>query len=249
MLSLAPIVALALAPVAAGPDDAPSTAEAAAAAEPTSPEAPAPAVAPAVAPKPAPAVEAPKRRTVKVHPGRGMTIAGAVITGLGLAGRLGVDVFLGTVADLQPREPYGTWSVGPFFMATTFTNVPTLVGVGLLGGGAYREGHRDGGLRGTLPDRRKKQIGWGLLGGGLGLWALSRALFYPWVRVCESNACAYGWLETTYYASAGLAIVGLRGVAYQAGLGRAKRERDADYIHITPVLSPTLQGLALSGRF
>lgn len=198
---------------------------------------------------PAAATEGPARKTVKVRPHRGMTLAGAVITGLGLAGRLGIDVFLGTRAGLRASEPYGTWSVGPFFMATTFSNVPTIVGLGLLGGGAYREGHEAGALRGLLPDRRKRQLGLGLLGGGLGLWALSRAIFYPWVSACRTNGCAYGLLESTYYTSAGLVIAGLRLTLRQAGITRAKHERDADYIHITPVFSPTFRGLALTRRF
>jgi hypothetical protein len=188
-----------------------------------------------------------------------MTIAGAALTGLGLAGRLGIDVFLGTVADLDAREPYGRWNIGPFFMATVFSNAPTIAGIGLLGGGLYREARAHGRRFQHPPSRRNKRIGWGLLGGGLGLWALSRATFLPWTKACRSNGCAYGYLESSYFLSAGMVIAGTALVARQRGFERAEAYEDANYIEIagrrrrapnvTPVVSPTFQGLSVSGRF
>lgn len=253
-LTLALVLAAHLAPEGATHPSEPATAPASepsadlAEAESAPPAADEPAPLPAAAP-PAEPAPAPARKPAgpKRPAGRGLTIAGGVLTGLGVAGRLGIDVFLATVADLRPSEPYGTWSVGAFFMATSFSNVPTLTGIGLLGAGAYRRGHWDG-QRGRTPSRARARLGWGLLGGGLGLWGLSRALFFPWVNVCQTNGCAYGYLETTYYASAGLAIAGLTMVTREAGLRRADDEREAGYIRITPLFGPS-QGLALSGRF
>ena len=208
----------------------------------------APAAAAPAEPAAAPVTTPPRTPAGRQRPaGRGLTIAGGVLTGLGIAGRLGIDVFLATVAELRPSEAYGTWSVGAFFMATTFSNVPTLTGLGLLGAGAYRRGHWDG-QRGRAPSPARVRLGWGLLGGGLGLWGLSRALFFPWVNACQTNGCAYGYLETTYYASAGLALAGLTMVTREAGLRRAAHEREAGYIHIAPLFGPS-QGIALSGRF
>lgn len=200
-----------------------------------------------------------KRRRQEARRGRAMTIAGATLTGLGLAGRLAIDVFLGTVADLDAREPYGRWNIGPFFMATVFSNAPTIAGIGLLGGGLYREARAHGRRFRHPPSRRNKRIGWGLLGGGLGLWALSRATFLPWTKACRSNGCAYGYLESSYFLSAGMVITGAAIVARQRGFERAEAYEDANYIEIagrrrrapslTPVVSPTFQGLSVSGRF
>ncbi|MEZ4383231.1 MAG: hypothetical protein R3A79_18025 [Nannocystaceae bacterium] len=245
------------------PAPAPAPAEAAPTEDPRQEE------AAASAPTEAPATSAPaddppdprvlRRRRQEARRGRAMTIAGATLTGLGLVGRLGIDVFLGTVADLDANEPYGRWSVGPFFMATTFSNVPTIAGIGLLGGGLYREARAHGRRFQHPPSARSKRVGWGLLGGGLGLWALSRALFLPWTKACQSNGCAYGYLESSYFLSAGMVITGVAIVARQAGFERAEAYEDANYIEIagrrrrapsvTPVVSPTFQGLSLSGRF
>ncbi|HFE47329.1 MAG TPA: hypothetical protein ENJ18_17890 [Nannocystis exedens] len=199
-----------------------------------------------------------QRRHADARRGRILTIAGATLTGIGLAGRIGLDVFLATVADLSPREPYGRWSVGSFFMATTFTNVPTLVGLGLLGGGSYHSARAHGRRFAHRSSRRNKRWAWGLIGGGVGLWGLSRALFLPWTRLCQSNACAYGYLEPTYFVSAGLVISGVVIAARESGFERAEAEEKADYIKLesrrqgptlTPVIAPGFQGLRLTGRF
>ena len=246
--------------VAAGPEEDPGADRSARAPSegPTSPELADPSTEPTSDPieRPSPALI--QRRKADARRGRALTIAGATLTGLGLAGRIGIDVFLATVADLAPREPFGRWSIGPIFMATTFSNVPTLVGVGLLGGGSYHEARAHGRRFDHPASRRTKRTAWGLLGGGLGLWGLSRALFIPWTRACESNACAYGYLESTYFISAGLVISGVVLVAREAGFSRAQAEGKADYIKLqarrraptlTPVVAPGFQGLSLSGRF
>lgn len=198
--------------------------------------------APAPSPAPSPATRQP---VASPRAGRGLTIAGAVLSGIGLAGRVGIDVFLATAAGLHPRDPYGRWSVGPFFMATAFFNAPTLAGVGLLAGGAHRKGRAEGAL-GLAPDRRRRRLGIGLLGGGLGLWGLTRALFLPWTRGCESNACAYAYLESSYFISAGAVIAGSMLVARETG---RRRGLDDHQIAVTPLIGPGAQGLALSGRF
>lgn len=205
-----------------------------------------------------PSAELVKHRQADARRGRILTIAGAALTGLGLAGRIGLDVFLVTVADLAPREPYGRWSVGSFVMATTFQNVPTLVGIGLLGGGSYHRARAHGRRFNHPSSRRNKRRAWGLIGGGVGLWGLSRALFLPWTRACQSNACAYGYLEPSYFVSAGLVISGVVLATRESGFERAEAEEKADYIKLhsqrqaptlTPVVGPGFQGLSLSGRF
>ena len=205
-----------------------------------------------------PSAELVKRRQAEARRGRILTIAGATLTGIGLAGRIGLDVFLATVADLAPREPYGRWSVGSFVMATTFQNVPTLVGIGLLGGGSYYRARAHGRRFDHPSSRRNKRRAWGLIGGGVGLWGLSRALFLPWTRACRSNACAYGYLEPTYFVSAGLVITGVVLATRESGFERAEAEEKADYIKLhsqrqapilSPVVGPGFQGLSLSGRF
>ena len=205
-----------------------------------------------------PSAELVKRRQAEARRGRILTIAGATLTGIGLAGRIGLDVFLATVADLAPREPYGRWSVGSFVMATTFQNVPTLVGIGLLGGGSYYRARAHGRRFNHPSSRRSKRRAWGLIGGGVGLWGLSRALFLPWTRACRSNACAYGYLEPTYFVSAGLVITGVVLATRESGFERAEAEEKADYIKLhsqrqaptlSPVVGPGFQGLSLSGRF
>jgi hypothetical protein len=87
-------------------------------------------------------------------------------------------------------------------------------------------------------------VGIGLLGGGLGLWALSRALFLPIAEACPSSRCAYTTLETTFWISAGSIFAGAAHLAYATGYSRA-----AARVSVAPSLGPGFAGLGLAGRF
>jgi hypothetical protein len=82
------------------------------------------------------------------------------------------------------------------------------------------------------------------LGGGLSLWAITRAVALPVLRACETNGCAYGYLESTYWLSLGAAVSGVALVGLAAGERRVTR-----HLSVVPTLAPTGPGLALGGRF
>lgn len=175
--------------------------------------------------------------------GRGMLIAGGVLTGVGVLGRIGLEVFWSTAAQLHPRAPFGMWSVPNVAFLTNWNSAMFLgPGLGLLAGGAYRRGRYEAGLGRPRDARRMRLVGAALLGGGLGLWALTRALMLPIARACPSNACFYTTLETTFWISAGATFAGVGHLAYAQGYLRGR-------IQAAPALGPGFTGLAVRGSF
>jgi hypothetical protein len=207
---------------------------------------PQPAEAPATTAAPAPEVRmpvaAPPARAART--GRGMLIAGGVLTGLGVLGRIGLEVFWSTAAKIVPDDPFPRWSVPNLVFLTNWNNIMFFgPGLGLLTAGAYRRGGHEA-RSGRLRDARKmRAVGIGLLAGGLGLWALSRALFLPISDNC-SNRCAYTTLETTFWIGAGATFAGAAHLAYATGYQRGKPT-----VRVAPGLGPGYAGLALAGRF
>lgn len=197
--------------------------------------------------EPVPGLPGPERQAA-ARTGRGMLAAGGVMLGLGVVGRFALEGFWAGPAALRPDEPFGQWSVPVIMVATSFPNLLVIPGLVTTGFGARRHGawRVATGRRSIDPGRtrRERRIGWGLLGGGLSLWALTRAIGLPVLRHCPTNGCAYGYLESTYWASLGVAIPGAIMVGRAAGERRIDRR-----ISATPMLGPHMRGLALGGRF
>lgn len=180
--------------------------------------------------------------------GRGLLAAGGVLVGLGAVGRVAIEGFWAGPAALEPREPFGQWSIPGIALFTSFANVVVVPGLVLTGFGARRHGawRVATGERADDParTRRARRIGWGLLGGGLAVWAATRAAALPVLRACETNGCAYGYLESTYWLSLGAVVPGTVLVGLAAGERRAARR-----LSLAPTLGPQLRGLSLGGRF
>jgi hypothetical protein len=180
--------------------------------------------------------------------GRGLLAAGGVLLCLGAVGRLAIEGFWAGPARLEPREPFGQWSIPSIALFTSFANVLVVPGLLLTGFGARRHGtwRAASGARPADPTRtrRNHRLGWGLLGGGLALWAVTRAAALPVLRACETNGCAFGYLEPTYWLSLGTATAGVALVGLAAGERRVGRP-----VTLVPTLGPTARGLSLGGRF
>ncbi|MCA9711491.1 MAG: hypothetical protein KDK70_36975, partial [Myxococcales bacterium] len=123
--------------------------------------------------------------------GRGALAAGGVLLGLGAVGRALIEGFWAGPARLEAGEPFGQWSVPGIALATAFSNVLVLPGLVAVGVGARHRGRwwvQSGHRR---PDparlRRNQRLGWGLLGGGLSLWVVTRAVALPVLRACSTN--------------------------------------------------------------
>jgi len=200
-----------------------------------------PAPAPVVMSRAGPPSAAPGRRP---RSGRGMLIAGGVLSGLGVVGRIGLEAFWSSAARIIPTDPFPRWSVPNVVFLTNWNNIMFFgPGLGLLSAGAYRRGRHDAAQGKVVDARRMRALGLGLLGGGLGLWALSRALFLPISDRC-SNRCAYTTLEATFWISAGATFAGATHLAYGSGHGRGRAP-----LRVAPSFAPGFAGLAVAGRF
>lgn len=213
---------------------------------------------PARAVEPEPAVSSPSAQAEVIpvprepvdpsRSGRGLLAVGGVLLGLGAAGRLATEGFWVGPAKLEASEPFGQWSIPNIALFTGFSNlfvVPGLVvtGLGARRHGAWRvaSGRRSDDLART---RRTRALGWGLLGGGLSLWAVTRALAIPVLHGCTTNGCAYGYLESTFWLSLGTTVTGVALVGLAAGERRAARR-----FSVVPMLGPQRRGLAVGGSF
>lgn len=218
--------------------------------------------APAYAGEPGPEVSGPAAQAEVVpvprvvvdrsRSGRGLLAVGGVLLGLGAAGRLATEGFWAGPAKLEASEPFGQWSVPDIALFTGFSNVLVVPGLVLTGFGARRHGAWRV-ASGRRPDdlartRLERALGWGLLGGGLSLWAVTRAVAIPVLHACETNGCAYGYLESTFWLSLGTTVSGVALVGLAAGERRAAR-RLAAITTAGPMLGAQGRGLSVGGRF
>jgi len=193
-----------------------------------------------------PAPPAPPRPRRGERSGRALLWTGGALLGLGSVVRAGIEGFWAGPAALEPSEPFGQWSVPNIAFFTGFANVLVVPGLVLTGVGAHRRGRwrAERGLVDPAGHRLRHRVGWGLLGGGLAAWALTRAVARPVLRACETNGCAYGYIESTYWASLGLVVPG----AVLAGLAGGER-RGSSRLSVVPQWGPDTRGLSLGGRF
>lgn len=121
-------------------------------------------------------------------------------------------------------------------------------GFGLVAGGMARLGRLDawadvvGGRRAT-PWRPRPRLGWGLFGGGLGLWAVTRLA----AAGCSSERCGIAVLEAGYVGSLAMTGPGLAMIGYAAGHRRQRRALAT--LRVQPMIAGELVGLTVGGRF
>lgn len=155
----------------------------------------------------------PSSQRTGARSGRGLMIAGGTLLGIGVVGRVAIEGFWVGPARLEAREPFGAWSIPNIALFTAFSNVWVVPGLVLTAVGVARHGRWRRGDPSFVPrpwqGPRARKVGWMLLGGGLGLWAVTRILASPVLRACSTNGCAYGYLESTYWLSLGAAVSGV----------------------------------------
>lgn len=192
--------------------------------------------------------------------GTGMFVAAAIVGTIGSAYKLA-----GTIRSIHevrtntdPLCPID-WCGWDELIGHSVVGTPLLIaGAGLLGGGMGMRGryraHEE--LFGNVPAHRKptgrmplrERLGWGLAGGGVGLWAVSRVVGY-WG--CSTEACTIGLWESTYYLSGAAIAAGMVLGPYATAHRRYSKRYEslARQTSLMPVVSSQYAGLSLSGRF
>jgi hypothetical protein len=193
-------------------------------------------------------VRAPSRREqLPRRRGTGLIATGAALTGIGVAGRFALEGFWFGVVGLDPKARFGTWSVANIALVTNMNNVFVLSGAGLLAGGLFRRGRwaaaKGRQPYGRLASKGMRRLGWSLFGAGIGAWVVSRWLSMVVIDECRTNACVYGFLESTYWLSAALAIPGLALAAHAEGFSQRAQ------MALQPLPVRGGGGLQLGGRF
>ena len=258
------------APDAAPPSGPPPLEPAAAAAPEAALTAPAPvatnvpaeAVAPPMDPTvTAPALPAAPRPLVAVPPppksGRGLMIAGGVVMGTGLILKI-----LTTSAVVQTARAYRgdgdgfpSFEIDAMVLGGSLFYKPLIGGgMGLMAGGFVRRGqlaaHQDI-FSTTSKTRRPRQaaLGWGLFGGGAGLWAVTRL---AGLLGCQTSQCKAGVYEGGYYASLAMTSVGLPLGAWSTSYENYEARWApvvARSLSVAPMGGAGRFGLSLIGRF
>ncbi len=191
--------------------------------------------------------------------GVGMLTSGAVLAGLGVAGRVALEVYWGAVVGLEPSDPFQKTSTRNIILLTNVNNVFVVSGLGLLAGGLYRRGLHDGMQRPRpLADKattkarfeKMRRDGVIILTLGAALWGSTRGIFLGIANDCSTNGCVYGYLESTYWATAIMVHVGAGMLAYSSGRLRADRGREQARFRwtLTPMLGRA-RGLGVAGSF
>lgn len=184
--------------------------------------------------------------------GQGMLIAGGVLLTVGALYRIGNEAFWGTRVELPPGDRFGRWSVRNIEVNTNLGNLLFVApGFGLLLAGEHRYGrfeaakHRAAGTRRhDIP--RMRRAGFGLVGAGLAVLVLGRAVFLPWTRACTTNVCAYTLLETTYWAGAGMTVAGAALATYARSY---ERTWPLGQLRVAPMAGRGLAGIVVGGQF
>jgi hypothetical protein len=175
-----------------------------------------------------------------------MLIAAGVIGGAGLIVRLATTAaVIRTIRDDGP-SPLGITAAGGYLF-----NPLVATGLGLAGGGMARRGRLDAHqelFEGIAAERpRRKKLGWGLFGGGVGLWAITRV---AGVTACNTEACAARVWEWGYYLSLAGTVPGVIMGGYASGYDRYHRRfGHLSDLSLAPIAHRQGFGLAVSGRF
>lgn len=185
-----------------------------------------------------------------LYKGRGMLIAGGVIGAIGFVAKTVVS-FQAFRAVRQTEGPTGTTTI---IGGSSLYNPMIAIGLGLIGGGLGQRGEWDAhhelfdsAAHDPKMKKSRRRLGWGLFGGGVGLWAATRLLSLA----CSSDSCSVATLEAGYYASLALTVPGVALASWGTGHDNYVR-RFGPLSKNKLSLSPTAGrswGMALSGRF
>jgi hypothetical protein len=229
------------------------------------PVAPAPVVAPVEPVEPSPAFEAPAAVFGVPTPeielprfrGIGMLVSG------GLVGLVAIPLKItATAADVGQAASIDRGESDPdpcieICYAGSIINVLSLplhmTSAGLLGGGTTMYGrwaaHRDAARGRAFATRRARimmGVGFGALGAGLTAFVASRLTLHDTATESQSVARReLGWWGALAGLYVGSSLAGY-GVGYLGGQRHVERRLQAS---VTPMLSPQLVGLGVSGRF
>lgn len=176
-----------------------------------------------------------------------MLIAAAVIGGSGVIVRVATTVSVLRALRIDGGLPMATMMSGALFYDPLIAT-----GLGLAGGGMARRGRLDAHQElfeaTPAPRARRKKLGWGLFGGGLGVWALTRV---AGVTSCRgSEDCQARVWEAGYYVSLAGTVPGAILGGYASGYdGYHRRFGHVAQVSLAPIAQRDRWGLALSGRF
>jgi hypothetical protein len=175
-----------------------------------------------------------------------MLIAAGVVGGAGLLVRVLTTVSVVRAMQIEDGLPLATMARGAFMYDPLIATA-----IGLAGGGMARRGrHHAHGVMfegATVEKQRRKKLGWGLFGAGMGLWAVTRLVG---VTSCRNDDCTAKVWEWGYYLSLGGTVPGVIMGGYASGYdGYQRRYGRLANVGLAPIASRQAWGLALSGRF
>lgn len=178
-----------------------------------------------------------------------MLIGAAVVGGGGLIVRVLTTVAVVRSIRLPNGDPMNTMVLGAIFYDPLIA-----VGLGLAGGGMARRGRLDAHrelFEATPPSRaRRKKLGWGMFGAGLGTWAITRVIGGTGCR--GNDDCKASVWEWGYYLSLAGTVPGAMIGGYASGYdGYHRRFGHLADVGLAPIANRQTQtwGLAVSGRF
>jgi len=206
-------------------------------------------VAPPITVQPPPMAEIEVPRAPPPPPpsnGRGLLI-GAAVTGV-IGGVIRIATTVGVIRDIRgsSSDPIVTTMTGSFFYSPFIATA-----VGLAGGGMGRRGRFDAHnelFEGKPASRQRRPgLGWGLFGGGVGVWLVTRI---AGMTACPTDACVGRVWETGYYLSLAGTVPGVIMGAYGSGFnGYHKRFRHLADVTVAPMAHRGAWGMGVSGRF
>ncbi|MEX1362892.1 MAG: hypothetical protein AB1Z98_07190 [Nannocystaceae bacterium] len=175
-----------------------------------------------------------------------MLVAAGVLGTIGAIIKVANTVAVARESRRDPSEP-----VALLVNAGAFYNTFIGTALGLTAGGMARRGRMDAHaeLFEGRPATRKRRfaLGWGLLGGGVGLWGITRIIGGT---SCGTQVCTARVWETGYYLSLGATVPGSIMAGYATGFRRyRKRFGHLAAVKVAPIAHRDAWGLSLSGRF
>ncbi len=176
-----------------------------------------------------------------------MLIAASAVGLTGAIFRVVTSVSVYRAIRLPNASPIGTTVNGAIFYDPLIATA-----LGLAGGGMARRGRLDAHnelFEGTPPKRKSRQkLGWGLFGGGVAVWSITRVLGLTGCR--GSQDCAARVWEAGYYVSLAGTVPGVIMGGYATGYeGYHKRFGHLANVSVTPLAHRDGWGLGVSGRF
>lgn len=176
-----------------------------------------------------------------------MLIAASAVGLTGMLLRVITTVSVIRSMQIPNASPIGTTINGALFYDPLLAT-----GLGLAGGGMARRGRLDAHneqFEGTpAPRPRRHKLGWGLFGGGVAVWSLTRIVGLSSCRT-DQDCAARVW-EVGYYVSLAGTIPGVIMGGYATGYeGYRKRFGHLANVSVTPIAHRNAWGLAVSGRF